>query len=107
MIDNMTPTKPNNPPAFPQLTDDSTGVHAIGGMSLRYWSAAIMGQGEDCYLTRNQQVLLAGKEPNQDTIEHLQWEILADTKFRFMRADAMLAEREKENAANNIKEDLK
>jgi hypothetical protein len=81
-------------PAFPVLYGQTNGQD---GMSLRDWFAAtIDGLSEECAPDVGE--ALVGRPMPDGWIEIMAWWAEADAVYRYMRADALLAERAKGSA---------
>lgn len=84
-------------PAFPCpeiRTHDTLDIvqNADQGVTKRDWFAAQM----DCRVSvRNAEALMGSKAPPQDAdpIAHMQWWALAEARYRYLKADAMMGAR--------------
>lgn len=83
-------------PAFPcgEIYTHDTGdivSNADQGVTKRDWIAAQM----DCRVSvRNAEALMGSKAPQDiDPVAHMQWWALAEARYRYLKADAMMEAR--------------
>jgi hypothetical protein len=87
-------------PAFPCEGGPGGGLHSHPGMSLRDWFAAhvsLIDSDGDCIDVFSMSSLIGRPAPS-DAVELILWYAEAEAAIRYVKADAMLARRNKETA---------
>lgn len=90
-LPDSTTEKPNNPYAFACINEDFIQE----GLTLRdYFASNEDGKNLSEGLNLKQMKAIMGKEPPKDDMEYMKYFFELESKLQFMKADAMLKQRE-------------
>jgi len=92
----MKTEKPNNPFAFSYATPQGNGIVKQNGMTLRdYFANSVDGEKSTKQLSQKsvKEIMNVDHIPN-DTLENIKFWFELESKLQYMKADAMLKQRE-------------